>query len=276
MNSSNVIYTDLSEVLFEDRNKAYGGYQLRKKDGENTMIAFGLTIFAIVALLLLLRQFQHNVTIDPTAGILTLTEVNLPANAYVAPEPEAASAPEQASKAASRAPQAQETKPSGTPTPTPENVAVVPVTTPTNLDPGAGSTGTTTTSDPNATPCVECPPPNGKPGTTPAVDAGSTEPTPYEVFLGDMPVALNMNEVMQKVVYPPSLREMRMEGKASYRVLVDEDGNYVKHELIRASHPLFDQQCAAQLPALKFKPGKIGPHKVKVWVTVPFKFELKK
>jgi TonB family protein len=142
--------------------------------------------------------------------------------------------------------------------------------------------GTTTTDhggdgpvggDPNGTKggCLDCKPGDGKPGDT---GTGNTLPQPFDVFLGDMPVPLNLDDVRKSINYPQEAKEARLEGKVSYRVLVSDKGEYVRHELIRATNPIFDRHCARQLKALRFQPGKMGERAVPVWVTIPFAFQL--
>ena len=46
MNSPTVIHADLSDILYEGRNKSYGGYQLRHEADRTTFTAFAITTIA--------------------------------------------------------------------------------------------------------------------------------------------------------------------------------------------------------------------------------------
>lgn len=64
-------------------------------------------------------------------------------------------------------------------------------------------------------------------------------PDPDQFILVDQePTPLNLDEFNKKIGYPLLLREAGIIGKVVFRVLVDEEGNYVRHEVIKSPHPL--------------------------------------
>lgn len=278
MNSPTVIHADLSDILYEGRNKSYGGYQLRQEADRTTFTAFAITTIAAIAILLLLYALRNpGVPSRPTEQVI-LTELNLPPLNLPEPEPPK-HAPAKTVAAAAPATKGMATQ--ATPTIKPVTTADPTVTIAPDSSFKDKQPGTTTTDggngtlggDPNGKPdgCLDCPPGNGKPGDT---GTGGTTPQPFDVFLGDMPVPLNLDDVRKAISYPQEAKEARLEGKVSYRVLVSEKGEYVRHELIRASNPIFDRHCARKLTALRFQPGKMGDRAVPVWVTIPFSFQL--
>ena len=101
------------------------------------------------------------------------------------------------------------------------------------------------------------------------------EPDPNDfVILDREPAPINMNEVKGLIGYPEEAKKEGIIGKVIVRVMVDAEGNYVKHVMIRKVHPLLDDAVEAQLDKLKFTPGTQGGKPVSVWVTLPFTFSV--
>jgi periplasmic protein TonB len=274
-----VIHADLSDILYEGRNQAYGGYRLRKDSDRTMLSAFAATSAVVLSVLLVLFALRN----QPAASLLDekviLTELNLPPMPL--PEPKQPEPPQkQPAALAAPAVKGMDTQASATikPTTTADlNTTIAPDSSFKDKQPGLTTTNTGQDGPVGGNPdgknggCVDCQPGTGKPG-----DTGSDValPQPFDVFLGDMPVPLNLDAVRKSISYPQEAKEARLEGKVSYRVLVSAAGTYVRHEVIRSSHPIFDRHCARQLQALRFAPGKMGDRAVPVWVTIPFSFQL--
>lgn len=84
-------------------------------------------------------------------------------------------------------------------------------------------------------------------------------------------------EVIHKVepAYPDLARKAGIEGMVVVKVLIGTKGDVEKVEVVK-SHPMLDDAAMAAAKQFKFKPGKQRDRFVKVWMTIPFTFRLKK
>jgi TonB family protein len=106
-------------------------------------------------------------------------------------------------------------------------------------------------------------------------DGGEQIPGPKEfVLLEKEPVPLNLDEIKQQIGYPREAKEAEIDGKVVLRILIDEQGKYVKHIVLKDPHPLLTRAVEKEIPALRFSPGEGGGKLVKTWVTIPFQFAL--
>ncbi len=76
-------------------------------------------------------------------------------------------------------------------------------------------------------------------------------------------------------VYPELAKKAGIEGTVVVKVLVNTKGDVEKVEILK-SHPLLDEAAVNAAKQFKFKPGKQRDRYVKVWVSIPFNFRLKK
>jgi protein TonB len=288
MNSNSTIRADLNEILFDNRNKAYGAYQIRKEYPRTIMNAFYITTSVALTLVLLFYFLRDRpgMVDDMQKGIVTLTEVTIDRPLPTPPEPKAKKAAPLAAKKQKAAPKPKakgmDTQKSANINPTPDadpDATIAPDSAYKDKQPGLTTTDSSSSNslggDPNGTgdptdvdPCPDCPKEGDGDGT------GEDDPDPFVPFLGEMPIPHNLNDIRKKIGYPRDAVETRLEGKVTYRVLVDENGDYLRHIVLRASHPIFDKACAKHLEDLSFTPGKMGDRAVKCWVVVPFKFKL--
>ena len=88
------------------------------------------------------------------------------------------------------------------------------------------------------------------------------------------PKPLNMQDVQRKIGYPQIARDAGIEGNVVVRILVDEEGKYVRHLVLNGVHPVLEQSVSAQLPKLTFSPAIKEGEPVKFWVNLPFAFKL--
>lgn len=84
-------------------------------------------------------------------------------------------------------------------------------------------------------------------------------------------------EVIKRVEpeYPELARKASIEGMVVVKVLITTKGDVEKVEVVK-SHPMLDDAAMAAARQFKFKPGKQRDRFVKVWMTIPFTFRLKK
>ncbi len=84
-------------------------------------------------------------------------------------------------------------------------------------------------------------------------------------------------EVIKRVEpkYPELARKAGIEGMVVVKVLINTKGRVEKVEVIK-SHPMLDDAAIAAAKQFVFKPGKQRDRYVKVWMTIPFTFKLKR
>ncbi len=84
-------------------------------------------------------------------------------------------------------------------------------------------------------------------------------------------------EVIKRVEpkYPELARKAGIEGMVVVKVLINTKGRVEKVEVIK-SHPMLDDAAIAAAKQFIFKPGKQRDRYVKVWMTIPFTFKLKR
>jgi protein TonB len=84
-------------------------------------------------------------------------------------------------------------------------------------------------------------------------------------------------EVIKRVepTYPDLARKAGIEGMVVVKVLISTKGDVEKVEVVK-SHPMLDDAAMDAAKQFKFKPGKQRDRFVKVWMTIPFTFRLKK
>ena len=90
------------------------------------------------------------------------------------------------------------------------------------------------------------------------------------------PVILNLTKINLEMGYPVIALIAGIEGVVYSRVLVDEYGKYVEHDLTRRAHPLLNQAVNKFLPSLEFLAAEKNSKKVKYWMNIPFYFKLHK
>jgi protein TonB len=84
-------------------------------------------------------------------------------------------------------------------------------------------------------------------------------------------------EVIRRIepTYPELARKAGIEGMVVVKVLIGTKGDVEKVEVVK-SHPMLDDSAVSAAKKFKFKPGKQRDRFVKVWMTIPFTFRLKK
>ncbi|MEL6133538.1 MAG: M56 family metallopeptidase [Bacteroidota bacterium] len=88
------------------------------------------------------------------------------------------------------------------------------------------------------------------------------------------PEPLNYREIQQAIGYPQSARDKNIQGTVVFRILIDEEGQYVKHQIVKSISPIFDEAIEAQITRMRFKPAMKDGQPVQFWVSIPFAFKL--
>ncbi|MDX2283861.1 MAG: TonB family protein [Bacteroidia bacterium] len=88
------------------------------------------------------------------------------------------------------------------------------------------------------------------------------------------PVPINVDEIRKLIGYPQIAKDAGIEGNVVVRVLVDKRGAYVRHKVISQAHPVLSSAVEAQIGKLKFSPAIQGGKPIQFWVNIPFSFKL--
>lgn len=87
-------------------------------------------------------------------------------------------------------------------------------------------------------------------------------------------VPLNMAELQKAIGYPKAAHDSKIEGMVALRVLVDTEGEYLRHEVVNEAPEVLIDAVEKAISQLKFKPSMDKGVAVKSWVTIPFTFKL--
>lgn len=264
MERAAILQADYLDIIFNHRNKAYGGYELRKHYSQRATKATVITLATLVLLITahaIAGRFKHDVVI--AAPVLTSTKLSdltmtPPPPKIELPKPPAASAPP---------PSVVWTPPriekDNLVTDPPKTIADLKDKTPgvtnvdgdpTSLNPGIETHGTgngvvtTTVEPPKVFQIVEQMP----------------------EFNGDLKSYLGAN-----IRYPELAKENNIEGRVFIKFVVNEDGSISAAEILRGIGGGCDDEALRVLKSMpKWKPGKQNGRAVKVFFTLPIVFKL--
>lgn len=101
----------------------------------------------------------------------------------------------------------------------------------------------------------------------------------YEVSaVEELPELTNRQEVGRQLQrqYPPLLRDAGIQGSATMRLRVNEDGRVDPESITveNATHEAFGDAARRVVERMRFRPAKVGGRAVRVWVTLPVTFQL--
>jgi TonB family protein len=99
------------------------------------------------------------------------------------------------------------------------------------------------------------------------------EGTVMKVMLST-PSPINMDEVQTAIQYPEAAREEGVEGMVVCKVLVDAEGNYMRHKVMSSPNKSFYEAVSPHLARLRFNPAVKDKVPVAVWTTLRFTFTL--
>lgn len=273
----NVVPTaDVLEMLFSNRNKAYGAYELRRSypDHLRKGLLGGLAIPIAIGLLALLAPlFPHSDPMPAQRQVVIGMEKEIkielePKKVEIKAENQSAM-PKAADKFIAPTPVSEET-----PTPTP---TVLPASALQN----SNEIGATTTAGPeNGAPSELIETGNGTTSVaTTATPVVEPPDAPFE-FVEQMPEfgggEQALLEYMAKHInYPALARETGVKGTVVIRALVDNQGKLRDFKIIRDPGGGCGAETIRVLKAMpNWSPGIQNGRNVKVWVTIPVRFEL--
>lgn len=285
-----VLIADLDEILFDSREKRYGAYVLRK------MYRFYL-FFSFLIVLALFVLFTAGPVVyqkvwgndeELTKKALSGDHIfkDLPSPPKDEPKTEAPIPPAPPKTEAPKPPAQIETIAVKIPEPKPAEMVKETATIEVVDSTHNKAVGTETKAGIKANPNEFIPEEPVAGGTgkgvskptqdepTPAPKEKRKEPDPNIFVAATQPKPVNLGDIQKEIEYPQILRDVSEDGDVVLRILVDEEGNYVKHILIKTTHALFTQSVEKHVSKVKFTPAIQGGKPIAFWVNVPFKFHL--
>ncbi len=267
---TNYANTSMLDMVFENRNKAYGAYVLRRDHDKFLLEGFFFTIAFISSLLLynFLYEKFHQVTQQRTIGTI-ITCANIDTKQKVIPKAVQPSKPAARPKATIANTEKRIVANSHVRTdsiPKTKDIASLEsgISTNTNATDGPGltdGTGNLATFDVIA---------SAKPEIDNSIHDFSEIPPE---FPGGEKKLLEF--LQRHTEYPSIEQNMELQGKAIVKFVVNEDGTVSDAEVVNADSRGFGKEAMRVVSLLpKFKPGKQSGRAVKVRYVLPFFFKL--
>lgn len=300
MRQVQVIRADLDEIVFENREKQYGGYVLRKNYHKYLVFAMlimvSATALGVVVPYIYAKIQQVRAANEEKQVILTLEDLpktpekEKPADVLSPPPPPPP--PQIETPPAATAPIEQIAIKTPVPKP-PDDVAIEETIHSvdeaenkaiSNVDKDGEKTSNENAPIlPKGEPegkgkepiVIQEPPQPEKPQVETPAPKEPQEPKP-DVFiaLSKQPKEVNLNDIQKLIGYPAVAIEGNLEDNIVFRVLIDENGNYVRHITPKKGHPIFIKAIEEHISKVKFTPALQGKNPIKFWVNVPFVFKL--
>lgn len=241
------------EIIFENRNKEYGAYDLRKRYKSVTSlsiisaVAFCITLFTV----LFFTTEEGTASSGPETIIIAVIDDYDPS--LVQPPVETKPPPELTRAVQNVIPDVV--------TDTAEVTSFIPIT--------EEIITTVTDGDVNEVlEVVEAP-----------VETADNEPEPFVVV--EEPVefpggnAFLLNLIAKNIIYPREALDNNIQGRVILKFVVQPDGSVGRIEILKGVDPLLDQEAVRVVGTLpKFKPGKQNGVPVPVWFMVPVTFQI--
>ncbi|WNJ16703.1 energy transducer TonB [Pontibacter sp. G13] len=267
-----VIKADLDEMVFEDRERRYGAYFLRKKYPRHLLI--GTIIISFIAVVatfgpLIAKNLMGEEEVEKQKVVaVTIKMEDLPP-----PPPMDEEAPPPPPPPKAPPPQVK-TVAFQIPEPTPEE----------ELDPEEDQT-IATVEELEEAPAIGFEDKEGADegffdgeidaeGDIPEVIVEQEPAMDAFVFAEEEPTPVNMDEIKQLVGYPQIARDAGIQGSVVVRVLVDKKGKYKRHKIINQVHPILAKAVEKHIDKLSFTPAIQGGKPIQFWVNIPFNFKL--
>lgn len=267
MDINKILNADYLDILFEGRNKSYGGYELRKKYRNRVTIAGLIAILAVGGVFgsTLIKPKEKIVEAPPVINDVKLAEPP-PVDPKKPPPPPPVAPPPPVKPTVKFTPpiikKNEEVKEDEKPEPPKMEKNEV-----------AGPKSQAGSGDPDA---ID-PGLNTNPGTGKGpVDAG---PPPDKIFTSveQMPEPpFDVASYLAKNIrYPSAARENEIQGRVVLQFVVDQGGNVTNIEIKKDIGGGCGQEAVRVVKSMpKWKPGKQNGQPVKVYYTLPVSFKL--
>ena len=275
MATHKVVRADLTEIVFEHREKAYGAYQMRRKYNQSLMIALLLTLsgFSIAVgapkvWTLMMLEGPNPRKSAPIIEEVTLTDHQ---ETFKKKEPEPL-VPVRRERI--RRPPIEQIRFLVT-EPVPDDLVIFEDTVPDISDlENATNIGIVNSEGDSTFNDYIIPDDSGTGIGDIFIEEDTVPGWNSWVDVSRLPSAINMEEITKLIGYPRDAREVGIEGKVIVRILVGKDGSYMEHRIVKSAHPILKKAVEAQLENISFLPGLHGNNPVYVWVNIPFHFYL--
>lgn len=261
---TDIFSDDWCEIVFEDRNKAYGAYELRKKSSSNilkgiiwSIISFTAVVSAPVVINYI-RGLSKAETIVKVSEVTTL-DAPPPIDKEQPPPPEV-------------------------PPPPPLKSTVKftpPVIKPDEQVPDEPPPTQEEMKDKDASTVTQEGDPNGVPAGLGEGDATIGDEQQVFISVEQMPEFPGGNEELfkylaQKISYPPLAKENGISGKVYVQFVIDNGGTVKDVKVVRGIGGGCDEEAVRVVKAMPaWKPGKQNGKSVNVQYSLPIKFTLK-
>lgn len=268
MKTETLVAKDWDDLVFENRNKEYGAYEVRKAYSGNLVAGFSVSMgiallaFVIPILFSLIRgdvagPVKDPITLDGLIEIVQPPSIELP---KIQPP----SAPAQQVQTTALTPVVTTTAEPETDIARNDQMVVGTTTQPVEGTPGdATATGTGTGIVPSAVPAVVAPPQ--------VLDIAEVMPA-FEGGLEEM-----YKFIRRKIHYPAASRRIGIEGTVYVSFVINSEGKVVDVKTIRGISPDCDKEAERVVSMLpNWSPGMQNHNPVSVRMTVPIKFQLDK
>jgi periplasmic protein TonB len=266
MEPNDVLKADVLDILFENRNKSYGAYPLRKFYAQRLYISMGVTLSLVIVVIFLYLHFH---TIPLTTRIITITD---PSWGTFTPQPKVKQILQPVRPAAPKPPKTIEFK---TPVITPDHLVPQPMATVEELGKTAIGLTTTATGGPD----------NGLPhgngnqlaGTTAAVDSavGTEEIMDHPEMMPEFPGG---NEALKRFLMknlrmPDNNLEPGAQVRVVARFVVGIDGRVREIEITQTAEDAYNTEVKRVISKMPdWKPGMQNHRKVAVYFNLPVIF----
>lgn len=269
-NSIDYFKQTMDDIVFENRNKKYGAYILRKSNDIYILRGLFFVLFTVTAIAVF--SLTRKAPVKEIIDIITVNPKNLDDifNPPVTPEIEKPKLPETASAPLANTQEVKEMKPvedSKAP-----DVAVTPndslagkiIANETNLNGTPGG---------NTTPVEKNSGGSGTNETTVVQNKNEVKD-----FAEIMPAFDDINRWLQKnIKYPRIAIDAGVEGKVYVEFVVNTDGSITDAKVVRGIGFGCDEEALRAVKAMpKWKPGKQGGYPVRVRMTLPVLYKLNK
>jgi protein TonB len=284
METNKILQADYLDLIFDKRNKVYGGYELRKHYNQRALRALGITLTV-----LLLGVGTPFVWSKLHAKETSLAMTNVPnevniSDVFIPPPPEPVPPlPEPANAAPARTARTEIFTPP----------VIVPPNVKPDMDPpdmkkletalagpvkseGEGGNVAATSTDKNNGPFGNGTETVGKTGGS-GIAPASNEPVKFAEEMPDYPggMAALLAFIQKNLHYPAIAREDGIEGRVIVSFIVNTAGEIEGAKVVKSIGGGCDKEALRVVNAMpKWKPGKQNGHLVKVYYTLPISFKL--
>lgn len=252
------------DILFDNRNKQYGGYELRKHYNQRVRNAMLIVLGSCVTLSVFMSIHSKSSTIvtHPPIEVSPIHIDPPPVHKIVIPPPVAPPAQPHTNTIAFHPPKIVDD----------HDIIEKSAPTVTELTHSTPGLSTSNNNDPNSlNPDIV----STHSGTTNVIAKAADKPMVWvpqmPEFNGDIQSYISSN-----IHYPDAARENNIDGKVTIQFVVNEDGSVSNAKILKGIGGGCDEEAIRIVSCMpRWKPGKQNGKTVKVYFTLPINFQLK-